>query len=237
MQGTKRPGWLGRGLRTTIGTKYLMAATGLLLFLFVVAHLLGNLSLYRGQDAVNSYAAMLKGTGPLLWAMRLGLLAILLVHLRCAFTLAARNRGARPVGYFNSAPIQSTLASRTMLLSGAVILLFLIYHLLHFTIGAIHGNYFQQTDALGRHDVYSMTVMSFQFLPTAFIYIAAMALLGMHLHHGLQSFLQSLGFTRPKYRNAVHLAASGLTALIVLGNISLPLAVQMGIIQLPGGAS
>jgi succinate dehydrogenase / fumarate reductase cytochrome b subunit len=214
-----------------------MAITGMFLFLFVVAHLIGNLALFRGQEALNSYAAMLQGLGPLLWVARLGLLAVLVVHLRCALALTAKNRNARPVGYVSQQPIKSTFASRTMLMSGLVILLFVVYHLLHFTLGVVQADNAKLVDAAGRHDVYSMVVLGFQSVPVALTYVAAMVLLGMHLTHGLQSLFQSLGLTKPKYRGFITLAATSLTLLVVVGNIALPMAVQMGIIKLPGGAS
>jgi succinate dehydrogenase / fumarate reductase cytochrome b subunit len=123
-----------------------------------------------------------------------------------------------------------------MLMSGSIVLLFIIYHLLHFTFGVVQADNAHLLDPKGRHDVFSMAVRGFMNLPVALSYIAAMVVLGFHLIHGLQSFVQSLGMVRPKYRGMVSLAATGLTLLVVVGNISFPVAVQLGIIKLPGGA-
>ena len=237
MQQTSHKGWLKKGLSSSIGTKYLMALTGLLLFGFVVGHLLGNLALFKGQEALNSYAAFLQGLGPGLWVVRIGLLTILVVHVRCAVSLNAKNRAARPVSYANQEPIVSTFASRTMVMTGLIVLLFIVYHLLHFTLGVIQSDNASLVDEAGRHDVYSMVVRGFQNVPTAAIYIIAMVVLGLHLRHGLQSLFQSLGLVRPKYRGMIETLAALLTYAIVVGNIALPMAVQLGFIKLPGGAS
>ncbi len=226
--------WLLRGLRSSVGLKYVMAVTGLLLFLFVLAHLVGNLQIYAGPDQVNSYAEKMQGLGPLLWVMRGGLLTIFLVHMAAAATLTNRNRAARPTPYAVHKPIKSTHASRAMFSTGMVVLIFLAYHLLHFTIGAlIRPEFFDMKDEAGRHDVYSMVVAGFQQLPIALFYIVAMIGLGVHLSHGAASMFQSLGWNQPKYRPLTVLLGRGLTALIILGNISMPIAAQLGVIDLP----
>lgn len=223
-----------RNLTSSVGLKFLMAATGVLLFGFVLAHLAGNLQVFGGPDLINAYAVKLKALGPGLWVARLGLLGVITVHIGCALTLTLRNRAARPKRYAMQQPIASTEASRTMLASGAVILLFVVYHLMHFTIGVvIRPDLYELVDDQGRHDVYSMMVAGFQQLPIALFYALAMVGLGMHLSHGIGSILQSAGWLRPRYRPAVILGGRALAWLIVLGNVGIVAAAFFGVLELP----
>jgi succinate dehydrogenase / fumarate reductase cytochrome b subunit len=220
-----------RGLTSTVGTKFLVAATGVILVVFVVGHLLGNLQVYIGPEAVNSYAAFLKSKPALLWAARLGLLAALLIHIWGITRLTLLNREARPQAYALRKPVASTFSSRTMALSGIGLLAFVIYHLLHFTVGAAHPGFFRLTDELGRHDVYSMTVLSFQQPLISFFYIAAMGILGLHLSHGIASTFHTLGWSRPKTAPLIELFGLTLALLLVIGNISIPVSALIGLIQ------
>lgn len=216
---------------STIGTKTVVAVTGVMLVLFVVGHMLGNLQIYLGPDAINSYAEFLKSKPGPLWGARLGLLAALLLHIGGIMKLTLANRSARPVAYAQQKPVQSTLASRTMLLSGAVLFAFIVFHLLHFTVGVTHPEHFQLRDALGRHDVYSMTILGFQQPLVSLSYIVAMGLLGMHLGHGVASLFQTTGLRNPQFLPLIELIGRVAAVIVVLGNISIPLAALLGLIE------
>jgi succinate dehydrogenase / fumarate reductase cytochrome b subunit len=223
--------WLTRGLTSSVGLKFVMGTTGVMLLLFVIGHLLGNLQVFAGPDRMNAYAASLKELGPLLWVMRLGLIGIVGIHILTAVALTRRNWAARPVRYGKYAPIDSSGASRWMLQTGIVIVLYVIYHLLHFTIGkAIAAEHFAHLhpDAEGRPDVYFMLVRGYQEPLITLVYILAMLGLWWHLSHGIGSFFQSMGWTRPKYRGLILNTGRALAALIALGFISIPVAAYLG---------
>ena len=218
-------------LRSSIGMKTVMAATGLLLVGFVIMHLLGNLTIYLGPDALNAYAAKLRHFGPLLWVARAGLLATALLHIASSILVSVENRRARPIGYRVQRSLQTTYSARTMMVSGLLLAAFIVYHLLHFTFLVTNPDIAHLTDAQGRHHVYAMVVASFQQVPIAVVYIAAMGCLAMHLGHGIASFFQTLGLTTetliPRLTRISNLAAFA----IFLGYISIPLAVLGGVIK------
>ena len=225
-----------RGLSSTVGTKFLVALTGVLLAAFVIGHMLGNLQIYLGPEAINSYAVFLKSKPGLLWAARLGLLAALIIHIWGISRLSLRNQEARPESYALKRAVASSFSSRTMLLSGAVLLAFIVYHLLHFTIGATNPQQFRLIDELGRHDVYSMTILGFQQPLVAISYILAMGILGLHLAHGIASIFHSMGWSRPKTAPLIELAGRLVALLLVIGNISIPISALLGWIQPTQGA-
>lgn len=224
-------------VRSSIGRKYIMAATGMLLFGFLIAHMIGNLQMFIGPDAMNGYGHDLRqimhGAG--LWIARGGLLVLFVVHLGCALSLKLENKRARPVGYKFNATVEASQASRTMILTGLVILAFVIYHILHFTTGHVYSQYFDRTDYLGRHDAYTMVVLGFRQWPVAASYIIAMLILMVHLNHGLSSWLQSVGIYSPENAKQADRIAVLVSILLFLGQISVPVAVLAGYIKLPGG--
>ncbi len=220
-----------KALSSTLGTKAIVAVTGALLAFFVLGHMAGNLQIFLGQDAVNSYAAGLKAMPGPLWVARLGLLAALILHIVGNSKLRARNQAARPQAYAVKKPIDSTLYSRTMLLSGMVLLAFIVYHLAHLTLGLIHPEYYSLTDAEGRHDVFSMTVLGFQQPLVAAAYLAAMALLFMHLAHGVASLFQTFGLRAMQWRQAIDLGGRLFAIVVVLGNVAMVVACLTGLIQ------
>ena len=209
---------------STAGKKAAMAISGFILFGFVVAHLIGNLQIYEGPEKLNRYAVLLRTEPALLWAARLVLLAMVLLHIWSSVQLAVRNSGARPVGYKMKKATSSSYASRTMYWSGPIILAFVIYHLLDFTFGAVNPHY-------QPGNVYGNVVASFQVIPVAAFYIIAMLLLCLHLYHGLWSMFQSLGIAHPRYTPMLRKAAGLVATLIALGNISIPVAVLSGLIR------
>ena len=222
-------------LTSSIGRKYVMAVTGIFLFGFVVVHMLGNLQIYLGQDALNSYAEHLEEMPLLLWPARTFLLVTLLTHIVVAISLANENRAARPVRYAYRDTIQASYAFRTMVMSGIIIFLFIVYHLLHFTFGKIQPQFFEHTDPKGREDVYGMVVHGFQNVYVSAAYVAAMGVLCLHLSHGLQSLFQSLGVRTEKIGPWIKKIAIGLSLFIFIGNSSIPISVLLGLIKLPGG--
>src|SRR5687767_6154979 len=195
--------WLLEFWRSSIGGKVVMAITGLLLFGFVVAHLIGNLKLLAGPAALNEYAKALHDLGWILWAARIGLFLVFVLHVATGISLARGNRAARPVGYEQEANVASTFASRSMLFSGLTLLAFVVYHLLHFTFGVVHEQDFVRkaggAGALAGFDVHAMVVASFSEPAIALAYVGAQAVLWLHLSHGVQSLAQTLGFHHRRY--------------------------------------
>jgi succinate dehydrogenase / fumarate reductase cytochrome b subunit len=208
-----------------------MAVTGLGLIGFLAAHLLGNLYVFQGREALNAYAAWLKDN-PLLWPARIGLLGSFVLHTWLGISLARENRRARPERYAAGLrePLRVRLLSRRMALTGLVILAFVVFHLLHFTLGevAIDPAIHARKDDFGRHDVYGMVVASFRNPWIVGSYVIAMGLLGLHLAHAGQSFLQTLGI-RYAYANLLlKRAGLSLVTAIVLGNVTVPVLVYLG---------
>ncbi len=220
-----------RALMSTVGTKYLVAGSGAILVTFVFVHMLGNLQIFLGADALNSYAAMIKSAGALLWAARFGLLLALAVHVWGVATLSLRNRAARRHAYRLKRPLLSTFASRHMLLTGLVLLAFVIYHLMHLTVGVAFPEHFALYDSLGRHDVYSMVVLGFREPPVALSYVVAMVLLGLHLGHGVGSAFRSAGLSGPRLRSTFEGLGRLVALVVVAGNISIPVVCLLGWIQ------
>lgn len=217
-----------RFLKSSLGKKYIMALTGIALIGFVIMHLLGNLQIFLGPEALNSYSQTLRGMGPLLWAARIGLVAVFVIHIFTGIKLAIENRRARPEPYLKEDTIRATRTSRTMVLSGLLILAYVIYHLLHFTLHVTDPAYAGMTDTHGRLDVYRMVVAGFSRPAVAGAYIAAMLILGAHLYHGASSFFQSMGWNGPKYERFVRWFGPVLGTVIAGGYIIIPLAVWVG---------
>lgn len=205
-----------------------MAVTGLLLIGFLLAHLFGNLYVFQGQEALNAYAAWLQAN-PILWPARIGLAATFGLHVWLGLSLAWDNRSARPHRYRDGLrqPF-STVTSRSMALTGLVVLAFVVFHLAHFTFGVVLPEAHAPVDAKGRHDVYGMVVAGFRNPWITGSYVVAMVLLGIHLAHAGQSFLQTLG-VRYEYANRlVKNLGLGLVAAITVGNLALPVLVFLG---------
>lgn len=223
--------WIVRLMKSSLGAKYMMAVTGIGLFFFIIGHVAGNLLLYVGQDAMNAYAAGLQQLPfGLLWVARILLLLGFGLHIAMAYYLTTTNRQARPVAYQSKKYIKASFASRTMPMSGTIVLLFLLYHLAHFTFRIV--NYAGDlVDSKGLDDVYTMVVTGFQQPLIAALYIVAMLLLGLHLHHGLSSLFQSLGLNHSKYNPLLRRGFPALGWVVVLAGASIPLSVLTGIIK------
>lgn len=219
--------------RSSVGSKLLVGVTGLGLSLFVLAHMLGNLQIYLGPDAINSYAEKLQHTPELLWTARLGLLFFFLAHIVTSIRLKMLSRAARPTPYVVQHREEASFASVTMVYTGLMVLFFLLYHLSHFTMGWVQSAAYEQFDAQHRHDVYAMMVKSFQNPLVSGLYILAMVFLWLHMSHGVSSAFQSLGVTRPRWETAIHRLGLTVTWIVVVGNISIPLSILCGLIKLP----
>lgn len=227
--------------RTSIGKKAIMAATGLLLVGFVFIHMWGNLKVYAGPEAINQYAVDLRylgepifGYAQALWLARLVLLGAVGLHIWAAVSLTLQSRRSRAQGYAEKRGTQPayTYASYTMRWGGVVILLFIIYHLMHFTFGAVGyaPNQFMHPEG-GEYFVYQNLVAGFQFWPSSLFYMAAMLALGLHMFHGIWSMMQTLGLNNKNWTHIWRGVAALVALAVVIGNISIPIAVLAGIIQ------
>lgn len=227
-----------------------MAVTGLILIAFVVGHLVGNLQVFSHPDKINGYAQFLHNLGPLLWVVRLGLIAAVVIHIWAATVLTLENKKARGGSYGFKHTIRATLASRTMRLTGYVVLAFLIYHLAHFTLGAAQAatfkdnlaGYTMQEEyriagfpvvAAGTKvaDVHSMVVLGFRSPVVALFYIVAVGLLSFHLLHGIDSLFQTLGWRTAKWAGCLRGIAVVFCIAYFTGNLAIPGAVLAGKLQ------
>jgi succinate dehydrogenase / fumarate reductase cytochrome b subunit len=211
-------------LATTIAKKVVMALSGVILTGFVLIHMLGNLLLYQGPAALNAYGEMLQSKPALVWGARVVLLVSVCLHIWAAASLTAINRAARPVAYRKTAYEASTYASRTMQWGGPLLLLFIVYHLLHFTVGSAHPNFI-------RGDVYHNMIFGFQSGVVTFFYVLSMVALSAHLFHGVESMLQTLGLSHPKYNALRTMVGAGYAAVVTVGNLSFPLSVFFGLVK------
>lgn len=214
-----------RFFEATIAKKAVVAITGVAMFGFVTGHLLGNLQVFLGPERLNAYSAFLKSNMELLWGARIGLLICLFAHIYFTLQLFQIKNQARPVAYAKKDNSHSSIAARTMYLSGPVILAFVIYHLLHLTFGAVHPHF-------SEHDVYANVVYGFLQWPVAISYIVAVGLLCFHLSHGLYSMFQTLGFSHPVYTPRIKRVSRAIAVLFFLGYASIPVGVLTGVIRL-----
>jgi succinate dehydrogenase / fumarate reductase cytochrome b subunit len=225
-------GSLGSLVGSSIGRKMIVAVTGVILMLFVLGHLLGNLQIFLGPDSINGYAQHLRDLGPLLWMIRGFLLLTVILHIYFTIRLAIENRRARPAGYVESEHVKATFASRHMVVSGLVVLAFIVFHLLHFT-GRQFDPHFPllKNDPLNHYDVFSMMVYGFQNPYVSGFYIIGLFLLTLHLTHGASSFFQSLGINNRHWTPALARGARIFAWLLFVGYASIPVAVLLGLIQ------
>jgi len=241
---------VGSFFRSTIGRKIIMALTGVILIGFVIGHLVGNLQIFSAPDKINGYAHFLQSLGPLLWVVRLGLLACVGLHIWAAAVLTLDNNRARSTPYGFKHTIQATLASRAMRWTGIVVLAFLVYHLAHFTVGAAQAKTFKTNlaeytmtseyhvagfpvVAAGTkvHDVHSMVILGFQSPVVSLFYIIAVGLLAMHILHGFDSMFQTLGLRSNKWSPALRAVSIALCLAYFVGNLAIPGAVLAGKLQ------
>ncbi len=217
-----------------IGKKAVMAITGLILFGYIVGHLIGNLQIYASDpDQINRYAAFLHNPANLipLWAIRAFLFVALVLHIVSSVQLWSQNRAARPVRYIKKDDVPASYAARTMIWSGPIVAAFVVFHVLHLTVGSVlpledvNGN-------AAMPNVHHNVIAGFQNYWVSGFYIVAMILLCMHLYHGLWSMFQSMGIGEPRYTPALKRGAAVVAILIAIGNCSIPIAVMLGLLHL-----
>jgi len=216
--------WLVAFYRTTVGKKVVMGITGLIGVLFVLGHMAGNLQVFEGPGVFNRYSQLLRTSMELLWAVRAVLFLSVVFHVIAAYQLARISQKSRPVRYARWKAVNSTFASRTMRWTGPILLVFIVYHLLHFTTSTLHDDFIEG-------DVYHNVLWAFKTWWVSAIYIVAMLSLSLHLYHGIWSLSQSLGLSHPKYNQSVRALATVLTIVIVAGFIAIPVAVLLGLVQ------
>lgn len=221
-------------VNSSVGKKFVMAATGLLLLGFVIVHMLGNLQVFLPRDPVtgyplNAYAEKLKSLGPLLWGARLALLTVFVAHILTAIRLWTENKAARPVAYACDNTVQASVASRVMFQTGLVVLAFVIYHLAHYTLMIVDTSYASMIETLpGGHQrphVQAMVIKGFRNPVVTATYVFAQLLLGFHVCHGASSMFQSVGLTCKKCKAAIQLVGPLIATVIVAGNIAIPIAI------------
>jgi len=213
-------------LASTIGRKVVMAATGVVLFGFVVVHMAGNLQIYQGPAVMNAYGAflheLLHGAG--LWIARAVLITAVGLHVWAAASLTRLDLAARPVDYREWRPSASSYASRSMRWSGVLLAGFIVYHLLDLTIGAANPGF-------EAGNVYGNVVRSFRVVPVALFYLVAMGLLGLHLKHGTLSMLRTLGLSHPRHQAVAGRILTVVVGLTIAANMSFPLSVLLGVVR------
>lgn len=215
-------------VNSSVGAKVIMGLTGLVLWGFVLGHMVGNLQVFQGRETLNAYGEFLHslGHGAGLWAVRAVLIAVVVSHIFFGLKLARMNRLARGPEYRMKKQRRTNLASLTMAVSGLVILGFVIFHLLHFTTGSIQPEFYH-TDDKGRHDVFDMVVQGFKTPWIVAIYVVGQVVLLSHLVHGTVSLWQSLGFHHGVWTPALKVVGRALAILIVAGNLAIPLAILL----------
>jgi len=219
--------------RSSVGKKALMAVSGILLAGFVLAHMLGNLKMFQGPEAMDGYAVFLKELGypvlpeyGVLWIARIALLAAVGIHALAAFQLWKKSRAARGAAYRKEDSQVFSYASRTMRWGGVIILLFVVYHILHFTTGTVHSDFEYAS-------VYRNVVIGFQSVPVSLFYLVAVGALALHLYHGLWSVFSTLGVQNPRVTRLRRPLATGLSILLFVGYAAVPVGVMAGILTLP----
>jgi len=219
--------------RSSLGKKFIMAVSGFVLFLFVIGHLAGNLQIFLGREAINRYGHFLQSNPELIWPARLFLLVMVGLHIWAGVKLSLENKAARPVAYAQYQAVGSSHASRTMLISGLIVFVFIVYHILHFTVQVRYINltgqsFLDYTDPEKRHDIFKMMVVGFNNLWVSGFYMVGMALLGLHLSHGASSMFQSVGLKNRAYGPVLDKLARIVAVLIFLGYSSIPVAILCG---------
>ena len=219
-------GRIQRFYASTVGKKVVMGVTGVIGIGFVILHSLGNLLIFQGSTALNSYSRFLKSSAELLWALRITLIVAVTLHVIAAVQLTRQSTAARPTGYMKHEAQVATVASRTMRWGGALLLVFIVLHILHFTTGSI-----RPAGVFSHEDVYSNVVSSFRIWWVALFYVVAMIALGFHLFHGAWSSMRSIGVSPPSPR-PLHRRLSLLIAVLLWAAFtSVPLAVSTGIVR------
>jgi succinate dehydrogenase / fumarate reductase cytochrome b subunit len=211
---------------SAVGKKVVMAITGIIGIGFVIGHMTGNLLIFRGAEAINAYGRFLHGpAGELLWVVRVVLIASVILHVFAAYQLTQQSHAARPQNYVKREPQVSTLASRLMRWGGLLLLIFIVFHILHFTTGTIRPGVFVPGD------VYTNVVTSFQIWWVALFYVVAMIFLGLHLYHGAWSSFRTVGASGRSPNPLRRQIAAAIAFIVWLGFTLVPVAVFVGVVK------
>ena len=216
-------------LASSVGRKVLMAVTGFFMLFFIIVHLLGNSTVFIGPAALNTYAEKLHSLGPLVWLFRGFMALMLVIHVWLGISLTLENSAANPSKYAVNKKLKATFSSETMIWTGLLLLAFLVYHLLQFTV-RITPDVVKGVDAQGRYDVFTMVVTSFRNSSIALIYVAAMVALFLHLNHGIQSFFQTLGVSDDRTLPTYGALGKLLSVIFLVGYCAIPLTIIAGIL-------
>lgn len=216
---------------SSVFLKFIMSATGILLIIFLGGHLVGNLQLFVGKTAYNTYAHFLQSLGKFLWAFRFVMAFALILHIWTSIVLKFKNLSAKPSAYAIKKFVKAEFSARTMIWTGIMIAIFVFYHLAQFTFRVTHPELSSLKDALGGVDIYTIVVKSFQIPVISISYIVALALLGFHLHHAIESFFQTLGLKNERFEFIIIKITKISAYIITAGYIFIPLAVMLGIIN------
>jgi succinate dehydrogenase / fumarate reductase, cytochrome b subunit len=218
-----------RLLSDSIGRKAVMAVTGLLMVLFVVGHLAGNSTVFLGSNALNAYAAKLHEMAPVVWITRVVMLVAVITHLAISIQITLENEAATPQKYAVDRSLRATFASKSMIWTGLLLGVFIVGHLLHFTVRNLPGTVIG-VDALNRFDVFAMVTDAFRKASVSILYVVAMVALFLHLSHGVQSLFQTLGLSNDKLQPAYGTGGKVLSVIFLIGYGLIPVAILVRLI-------
>jgi succinate dehydrogenase / fumarate reductase cytochrome b subunit len=218
--------------QSSVGRKIIMAVTGFVLVAFVCVHLLGNSSIFIGADAINAYAQKLHSLGPFVWVFRLVMLAAFAIHIFFGIQLTLENRAATPEKNVQIKRLKTGFGAETMIVSGLVMLAFVIYHLLHFTVRVTNPEIYVPLGDHGMVDVYVMMVQGFSSALPVIVYVIGLFFLFLHVGHGIQSLFQTLGLSNDKSLPFMEIVSKLVSVVLLVGYISIPMLVVFGLIKL-----
>lgn len=218
--------------QSSVGRKIIMAVTGIVLVAFVCVHLLGNSSVFIGADAINAYAQKLHSLGPFVWVFRLVMLAAFAIHIIFGIQLTLENRAATPEKNVQVKRLKTGFGAETMIVSGLVMLAFVVYHLLQFTVRVTNPEIYIPLGNSGMVDVYFMVVNGFKSTLTVIIYLIGMAFLFLHVSHGFQSLFQTIGLSNDKSLPVMGMVSKLVGFVLLVGYISIPLLIVAGLIKI-----
>lgn len=216
-------------------SKMLVAITGLMMVGFILGHTAANILVFLGPDLgrelLNAYGAGLRETPLILWGARISLSIAVLVHIVLTIKLTMLNKAAKPVGYKVNKTRRANFSSKGMMLFGLVILFFLVYHLLHYTLGVTHPDFMNLIDDKGRHDVYSMVIAGFSEPLISLFYVLGVISLGFHLRHGIQSMVHTLGFNGTKLSERTNKIGTLISIVVTILLALIPISVLLGLVK------
>jgi succinate dehydrogenase / fumarate reductase cytochrome b subunit len=218
--------------QSSVGRKIIMAVTGFVLVAFVCVHLLGNSSVFIGADAINAYAQKLHSLGPFVWVFRLVMLAAFAIHIFFGIQLTLENKAATPEKNVQIKRLKTGFGAETMIVSGLVMLAFVIYHLLHFTVRVTNPEIYVPLGDHGMVDVYVMMVQGFSSALPVIVYVIGLFFLFLHVGHGIQSLFQTLGLSNDKSLPFMEIVSKLVSVVLLVGYISIPMLVVFGLIKL-----